>query len=506
MDLPMFSERIAVVDCAFGRTTLGVFARTGGRLQLLDYLTVVHSETGASEAIWQGETRAALKKIRQACADLPVVLVLPATLTLTKYVRLPAVEAAKQAKILRFEAAQAIPLPLNEVVWGSAPLVSEGSSPEAVVCAAKHQLIEALCTAAEDAGLQVRQLFPATHALGAAADLAGPGTVTAQAFISAGEHSTVVALRHDGISRARAGSSALDRSTDASETAVRLSAELARTIAHFQKSDSAPPPREVHVTGVFAGTAVAGELSARLNLPVHPFDALRGVEVAHAAEDAKRDAPRLAELVGAAALASGDKPAPNLLPPRLRATEEQRRRRPWWAVAAALFALVPLPPYLSYRAVRAATEERIAAVESELAPVRERQARIRRLLDDLAAARASEQRLRSLHERRDAWVGLLADLQERLGRVEDVWFDSMKVSAATGPGESGWRITVAGRLLDKTNPRAPVSREASMRARALLADIDASPFVSVAGEKFNDAQAGILQFNLILVPKAARPL
>lgn len=502
----MFNERIAVVDCAFGRTTLGVFTRAGGRLQLLDYLAGVHAETGAGEAIWLRETKPVLQRIRERCDGLPVVLVLPAALTLTKYVRLPPVEAAKRDKVLRFEAAQAIPLPLEEVVWSSAPLVSGGPYSEAIVGAAKHQLVEALCTAAQDAGLEVRQLLPAALALGAAPEATGLHAAAPQAFISAGEHSTVIGLRHDGITRVRCGSPGMRKGAEASEQVARIAAELARTVAHFQKSDSVPPPCEVHVTGACAEAAVVTELSARLHVPVHPFDALRGIEIGRTAEGAARDSLRLAELVGAAALICDDRPVLSLLPPRLRATVEQRRKRPWWAVAAALLALTPLPFYSSYRSVRLATEEKMAAVESELAPVRERQARIRGLLDDLAATRASEQRLRGLHERRDAWVGLLADLQERLGRVEDVWFDSMKVTAANGPDESGWRITVAGRLLDKTNPRAPVSRDASARARALLADIDASPFVSVAGEKFNDAQAGILRFDLTLVPKAARPL
>jgi Tfp pilus assembly protein PilN len=175
-------------------------------------------------------------------------------------------------------------------------------------------------------------------------------------------------------------------------------------------------------------------------------------------------------------------------------------------VAAALLMLAPLPPYLHYRSARIATEEKIAAIEAEVAPLRERTARIRQLTEELAVAQGTERRLRELHERRDAWVGLMADLQGRLGRVEDAWFDSMKIAPATGPGEVGWRISVTGRLLDRTNPRTAVSRDASMRVRALLADINASPFVSVAGEKFNNAQPGILQFNFTLVPKTARPL
>jgi len=505
----MFNERTVVVDCAFGRTALGVFTQAGGRLQLRDYASVAHGEDATNEAAWLGETRAALQKMRAHATGVPVVLVLPASLALTKYARLPAVDAVKRGKILRFEAAQGIPLPLGEVVWDAVAADTAGAATEAVICAAKSQPIEALCDAAEAAGMRIRHLVPATLTLGTAAEAAGVLAAEPQALLSASAHAVVVTLCHAGAARARSSAPGQLAGATATELAARLGAELTRTVAHFQKTGGAESPREIHVTGaLFSAPAVAAELARRLNLPVRPFDALRGVEVAReaAAAGVTRDAQELSELIGGAALILAGKPVPNLMPPRLRATEEQRRRQWWWAAIAALLMLAPLPAYLHHRGIRIATEAKTAAIEAEIAPLREREARIRRLIDELAAARATERRWRELHERRDGWVGLMADLQERLGRIEDAWFDSMKITGASTPGETGWRITVTGRLLDKTNPRAQAGRDASVRVRALLTDINSSPFVSVAGEKFNDAQAGILQFNFTLVPKTARPL
>lgn len=504
----MFNERTAIVDCAFGRTSMGVFIHAGGRLQLLDYATVAHRPESTREAEWLAETGAAFAPLRRALGGVPVTLVFPAGLVLTKYARLPAVAPAKREKILRFEATQGIPLPLDEVVWDAAPLESGAAATEAVICAAKRQQVEALCEAAEGAGLSVRHLVPAPLAAAAAAEGSLPAKGP-QAVISASRHALSVALRTGEGWRVRSGPLPLPADATAGEVAARLGAEFTRTVLHFQTGRAAETPRELFITGAFAADqAVLTELAARTRLPVQAFDALRGVETSRAAAAAgvAAEAAQLTELIGAAQLGSGSVPAVNLLPQRLRTTEAQRRRRPWWAAAAALALLALLPPYLHFRGLHAATRGKIAAIETELAPLREREARIRHLLEELAAARATQQRLQVLHERRDAWVGLLADLQERLARVEDVWFDSMKVSAVAEPGGEGCRITVSGRLLDKTNPRAQVSREASARVRTLIADLNASPFVTVGSEKFNDAQAGILQFNFVLVPRAARPL
>ncbi len=503
----MFNERTAIVDCAFGRTSMGVFAHAAGRLQLLDFAAVTHRPDSAREADWLAETRTALASFRRALGATPVTLVFPAGLVLTKYARLPAVEHAKRAKILRFEAAQGIPLPLDEVVWDAVPLGDGDSATEAIICAAKRGSVEALCTAAEEAGLSIRQLVPAPLAAAAAGALLtakGPHVV-----ISASRHAVSIALRSGDSWHARSGPLGLPVDAPAAEIAARLGAELTRTLVHFQTTGAVEMPCEIHVCGaILADQAVITELAARTKLPVQSFDALRAVETSRAAAagGAPAAAAQLTELIGAALLGQGAVPTLNLLPPRLRATEAQRRRRPWWAVAAALVLLALLPPYLHFRGLHAATREKIAAIEAEVAPMREHDARIHRLLADLGAAREAQQRLQSLHDRRDAWVGLLADLQERLGRVEDVWFDSMKVTAVAEAGEAGYRITVTGRLLDKTNPRAQVSREVSARVRMLIADLNASPFVSVGSEKFNDAQAGILQFNFVLVPRTARPL
>ena len=93
----------------------------------------------------------------------------------------------------------------------------------------------------------------------------------------------------------------------------------------------------------------------------------------------------LADLVGAAVtqLRPGH-PVLNLLPPALRQQEGRRRRQPWLAAAAVLAVAALLPPLVHYRTVAVIAGEKTAAIERELAPWREREARNRAALQQLA--------------------------------------------------------------------------------------------------------------------------
>ena len=115
-------------------------------------------------------------------------------------------------------------------------------------------------------------------------------------------------------------------------------------------------------------------------------------------------------------------------------------------------------------------------------------------------------RLQGVFDRRASWVNLFADLQERLGRTEDVWLERMQVRPAAG--DAPMRLFVSGRLLDKTNHLSKASPETANRVKTLLRDIDRSPYVKVAeeGQRFDDSQPGILQYEFVLVANPARPL
>jgi type IV pilus assembly protein PilM len=198
------------------------------------------------------------------------------------------------------------------------------------------------------------------------------------------------------------------------------------------------------------------------------------------------------DLVGAAAAQLRPKQSTlNLLPPSRRQVVTSRQRLPWLIAAAVLTLGVMLPPLIHFRAVTNEARKKAAAIERELAPLRERDMRIR----------AAEE----LQERRTSWLGLLGGLQERLARVEDVWLE--KLQPTTGAAGAPLRLVVAGRLLDRSSPLARPSPEAYRRATALLSSLVDSPFVAaVESERFDRSQPGVLKFEFVLVTESTRPL
>jgi type IV pilus assembly protein PilM len=150
-------------------------------------------------------------------------------------------------------------------------------------------------------------------------------------------------------------------------------------------------------------------------------------------------------------------------------------------------------------------QRKTAAMERELAPLRERDARNRANLQQLGELKQQLAQLQGVYDRRTGWLNLLADLQDRLVRVEDAWLEKLQVtSAASG---APLKLVVSGRMLDKTNPLSKASPETFNRVKALLASIVDSPYVAaVEGERFDNTQPGILKFDFVLVTDPAHPL
>jgi hypothetical protein len=144
-----------------------------------------------------------------------------------------------------------------------------------------------------------------------------------------------------------------------------------------------------------------------------------------------------------------------------------------------------------------------------LAPVRARDAAIRASRSKLDETRRQVAELRQIVARRSAWLGFLADLQERLTTIEDAWFEKMKVlppsTAAGAPAAAAapLRLAITGGILDRANPRSEVGDETYRRARSLLMSIASSPHVAaIEGERFDHTRPGLLRFDFVLVAKS----
>src|SRR5688572_13321066 len=86
--------------------------------------------------------------------------------TFSKFVKLPPVDTAKVPDIIKYEAQQNVPFPLEEVVWdyqilGAAP----GKELEVLLVAIKIEVVEGLFRLSESAGMRVQLVDVSTAAL-----------------------------------------------------------------------------------------------------------------------------------------------------------------------------------------------------------------------------------------------------------------------------------------------------------------------------------------------------
>lgn len=493
----------------------------------------------------------------------PAALAVPGHLTLTKFVRTPAVPPAKRREVIQFEAAQAIPYPLEAVAWDHLVVTGDERELELMLTAVKRDVMENLCAAAETAGFPVKRAVSSCCALyrafrfnypevtgpvlvvdiGARSTnlvLVGPGgRFFARTFSLAGNALTTAVAEELQLDFNRAevlklhvfaappdladnsaARAAVQRARD--DFLGRLQLEILRTTGNFSLRTGAAKPAAIYLTG--GGSLIPGlgtALAEKFALPVEPYDPFRNVELSASARaaGAASAAPVLANLIGLAVSTGMETGAEcGLLPLAVRAAREVRRRQPRLLGAAMLLALALLPPLWHFHRLAKLETGRVQELRSQLAPMRVNAERNARNLERLAAARKETTAFQAVIAARTNWIRFLADLQDRLGKIEDVWLDQLLIvptsptARAGGPPDpaesaTSWRLRLSGRLLDVRNPVAKVSPESYARVKQLLAGFAGLPFIAaVEHERFDNAQPGLLRFDVTLVVNPQHPL
>jgi type IV pilus assembly protein PilM len=494
----------------------------------------------------------------------PCALVVPGHLALTKFVKTPALDRAKRAQSLAFEASQHIPYPLAEVVWDHVVMADDGFDLDVMFAAAKFDALQSLCAAADAAGLAPERATPGSLALRAAFRYSYPEAPASALVINIGARSThllfldgerfyirTFPLAGNVVTAALAeelridfaaaetlkisvltGRSELPENSPARAAVHRAAAgfmgrlhlELTRSIVNHRRQTGAPQPAAIYVTG---GGSLIGELPAtlaeRLKLPVERYDALRGVDVSAdaRASGAETLSHELAELVGLAVSLVQPVADVTLLPPAITEALAFRKRQPRYLAAAVLAVAALLPPifYLHHRATGA--EALVAQAESQLRPLRSLEARNNENVAQIEAAKKQISALEGLVATKANWLDFLADTQARLAKVGDVWLERIQIvpsapldasaapaadPAAPAPAPA-LKLTLSGRLLDVANPVSEVSQESNERVKKLIAGFTESPFITaVENERFDTKQPGLLRFDFTLVVNARRPL
>ncbi|MDD2764676.1 MAG: pilus assembly protein PilM [Opitutaceae bacterium] len=315
------------------------------------------------------------------------------------------------------------------------------------------------------------------------------------------------------------------------EFARRLGGEISRSLVGLGREGESGRPALLYLDG--GGSAIPdlpARLAHSLQLEIRRRDPLRHLQLGPAAAELiKAIGPAaVSGLVGLAASAAGpERGKVNLLPPALRGELFLHR---WWPGigAAALLALAGLAFAISHhRSVERETVRLTVEIEAKISA-------LRRLDEGNRANRARVEQtnrriaaLQRLSNAKSSWVVFLGDLQSRLTKTEDVWIERLQVlppgasetSAAPAQTEAardvepgsgnirteaspaGYRLTLGGCVLDAHTPLTRPSENAYHRARSLLAALRESPFVAgVENERFDSSRAGVLRFEITLLP------
>lgn len=570
----MSSPRVLAVDCGAGHVACGLLQRDrSGRLSLERFAIETFNPDAALENKWDQLLAQSLGELTQReKLTEAAVIGLPGHHTLSKFIKTPAVEKSKRAKIFQFEAQQNIPYPLSEVVWDHLTVADDGLDLEVMLGAAKIDVVENACAAVGSAGLTVEGASSSSVALLRCFRYNYPEVTDSTLVVDIGARSTnLLFVENDrffirtiplagntitqsiaeeikqdfahseslkvqvlsGTSELPANSPARLAVANAVQSFVgRLQLEVTRSTVNYRRQSGAGQPVSVLLCG--GGSLIADIvtlLSERLKMPVDRLDPLRNVSVSAAASVATECRAVLAGMIGLAVPVAKGKDTFSLLPPAIGARLAFRRRQPMLIAAAALAALVFIPPLVQSQRLLAAYKQEASAYDRAIIPLQQDQTRIELNHEKIQHAREQVEAIRSLVESKANWINFLTDLQDRLTSVGDVWLDQLKVqrptvstasrttrglfdrAATPQAGAAGdkvpevIRLQVSGRLMDFENPVSRVSPESERRVMSLLDSFVGSRFISaVESKRFNADQPGILRFDFILVVDPKRPL
>ena len=128
----------------------------------------------------------------------PAALAVPGHLTLTKFVKTPAVPPAKRRQVIQFEAAQAIPYPLEAVAWDHLIVSGDDRELELMFTAVKRDVMENLCATAATVGFPVKRAAASCLALYRAFGCNYPDVTGPVLVVDIGARSTNLVLAGPG--------------------------------------------------------------------------------------------------------------------------------------------------------------------------------------------------------------------------------------------------------------------------------------------------------------------
>ncbi len=365
---------------------MGLFAQTKKGLVLKSYGATSILADPATEAARIPQVQLAIKELAKGLkvGNQKAAYALSGQSVFVRFVKLPPLEEENMDELVKFEAQQNVPFPIDEVVWDWEKLETGGIETEVVIVAIKSDSLNDLNSVVAETGLGTRLVDCAPIALynafrynyqgleesillldiGAKTSnliYAEGGKFFTRSVSIGGANLTSAIAKDYNVSFAEAENSKLttglvtlggghagqlDEATAALGTVIRnaltrLTAEIQRTNTLFRSQQGGSAPTKVLLAGGSANLPYLREfLEEKLSLPVETFNPLQRISVGKGVDvdTLGGEAHMLGEIVGLG-LRAAEKSVVgiDLVPDVVQAQRDISRRKPALILASGLF-------------------------------------------------------------------------------------------------------------------------------------------------------------------------
>ncbi len=425
----------------------------------------------------------------------------------SKFVKLPPVDTSKVTQIIRYEAQQNVPFPLDEVVWDYQILGTSATNElEVLLVAVKSEIVEGLFRVAEGAGLRMKLVDVSPAALCNAfrynyGDLEGctmlldigaktsnllffeKGKVYSRS-INIGANSITQDFANEAkmqVSRSRGGSrSKKGRSAWAAPTRsrrtrrprplpkiarqvmTRLHIQVNQTIQFFRGQQGGSAPQRLFLSGGASIMPYTAQFFAeKLNLPVDYFNPFRNIEIDPALdlEELSKYAHSFGEVVGLGLRDLAHCPVElNLMPKSSLQRQEFGHKKPYLVASVFCVALVVFASYKVEMRIGDVWRDRDADMQTPLAKLTAADQSMNKALGARSQLQKQADEMKVLGDNRFFWIKILTDLREVMMQAE-----AAEKARLTTP-DNGGTNTDEGIWVDTFTPIVPDSFSAGTQA------------------------------------------
>jgi type IV pilus assembly protein PilM len=487
------SKSFLAADFGAGSLKLAEFEQNeAGGLRLKQYGIKALGLEGSQESTREAAILKALQELlsERSFGSRQINVCAPGFHVFSKFVKLPPVDTSKVTQIIRYEAQQNVPFPLDEVVWDYQILGTSATNElEVLLVAVKSEIVEGLFRAAEGAGLRLKLVDVSPAALCNAfrynyGDLEGCtmlldiGAKTSNLlFFEKGKvYSRSINIGANSITQDFANETKM-RYAEAEEVKIekgsvslggayaepedphaaaiskiarqvmtRLHIQVNQTIQFFRGQQGGSAPQRLFLSGGASIMPYTAQFFAeKLNLPVDYFNPFRNIEIDPGLdlEELSKYAHSFGEVVGLGLRDLAHCPVEmNLMPKSSIQRQEFAHKKPYLIASVFSLALVVFAIYLAEDRIGDVRHHKLEEIKEPLAKLTQISQQLSTAINERTRLKGEADQMEALADSRFYWINLLTELRSVLMKAEDATKASLQ--APTGV----WVVTFSPVLPD----------------------------------------------------------